>query len=359
MRVVLDVRKFEDYGIGRYVSALLDGLPVLAPAFGFELIALARGRQFESLRTRFPGWRLEHLEANNYTFREQMRLPIALRRCKADVFHAPHYATAAFAPCPSVVTVHDLIHVLFPELLPSVFARLYARVVLRLVVRRAAAVLCVSESTRNDLLARDLVAETLTVVTPNGLSPEPCSPAELPLECRNQPYVLFVGNPKPHKNLSRLLDAFGRLGDVALKLVIIGASLPAELQTQAKKLGGVQLGYVPDPLLWTLHRHARALVLPSLHEGFGLPALEAMSVGTPVVGSATGGLPALLGEAGLLVDPYDVDAIASAIRQITTDDELHARLAAAGLARAKQYRWEPTVRRTAEAYVRAASRATS
>ena len=170
MRIVFDARKFQDFGIGRYLSALLVGLPDLAAKFRFELIALSRRSQLDELRRDYAGWWIESLNAVNYSIREQWLIPLKLCELGADLFHASHYATATYVPCPYVVTLHDLIHVLFPQFVPSLIGRCYTRLVVRRVVSAASAVLYVSESTRRELLERRLVRQEVVTVTPNGVT---------------------------------------------------------------------------------------------------------------------------------------------------------------------------------------------
>jgi glycosyltransferase involved in cell wall biosynthesis len=164
--------------------------------------------------------------------------------------------------------------------------------------------------------------------------------------------VLYVGNIKPHKNIERIIDAFGRArrdGPDGLKLVIVGDEVSRypslrQMVHRHKLDKAVRfLGFQPQETLASFYRLASVFVFPSLYEGFGLPPLEAMACGTPVVTSNVSSLPEVAGDAALLVDPYDVDAIAEAIRQALGDQELRGRLIARGQTRARQFSWADSV----------------
>ena len=181
----------------------------------------------------------------------------------------------------------------------------------------------------------------------------------------HRPYLLFVGNPKPHKNLSFLLEVFARLAPTtpALSLVLVGAATPAlrsQLGDRAARagLGGrvTLLGHLPSDPLVALYQGALALVFPSRYEGFGLPALEAMACGAPVVASAAGALPEVIGEAGWLLPPDDHDAWITALRALWDDVPLRDKLRAKGLERAQAYPWRRTAVATEAVYEEAGRR---
>jgi glycosyltransferase involved in cell wall biosynthesis len=322
MRVAIDCRKIADYGIGTYIRGLLSSLR------GVELVALGPASIASLLP---PG--VEHVvvDAPHYSLRELLAVGRAADRAGADLFHAPHYVLPA-TRCPSVVTIHDLIHLHQPLRNPA--ARLYARVMLGRAVRRAARVLTVSEAVRRDLIAFGCEAEKI-VVTPNGIDSR-FTPGAAP----DSGYFLYVGNDKPHKNVGRLVEAFARVGG---RLVLAGAPF--------ERFRGVERrGFVSDDELLALYRGAIALVLPSLEEGFGLPAAEAMACGTAVITSTAPALVELTGDAALHVEATEVDALADAMRRVAYDGALRASLAARGAARARAFTWERCASRTLEAY---------
>ncbi len=315
-----------------------------------------------------PGVRWQPEAARPYSATELWRLALDARRDRAEVFHAPHYVCPPLLPCPAVVTVHDLIHLRFGSRRAPRLGRLYARVMLRLAVRRAARLIVVSESTRRDLLARLGGAPERVRVIPNGVAahfrPAPEDAAlDAPLGALgvSRPYLLFVGNPLPHKNLPRLLDAVAGLPAEVGRLVIAGvrpAMRPGvEAACAMRGLGHrvTILAPLPAETLPLLYQGATALACPSLWEGFGLPALEAMACGTPVVAADRGALPEVVGDAALLVDPTNVDALREALYNVAVHAPLRAVLRAAGLARARAFSWRQAAEATVAVYREAAA----
>lgn len=359
MRVALDARKLDDFGIGTYIRGLLGEFAALGCPE--ELVVyLPPGREPPEELRRAPGVTLRVEGARAYSATELWRLAVRVRRDRAELFHAPHYVCPPLLPCPAVITVHDLIHLRLGARHRHWLAPLYARVMLRLAVRQAARLITVSESTRRDLESRLGARPERIRVVPNGVAPhfrppEPGAPADVELAALGvaRPYFLFVGNPLPHKNLSGLLAAFAGLPAGLGGLVLAGippAARPAVVRACAAR--GLDrrvmlLAPLSGAAMPRLYQGATALVCPSLWEGFGLPALEAMACGTPVLAGARGALPEVVGEAGLLVDPTNVDALREGLYNLATHESLRVALRAAGLTRAREYTW----RRAAEATI--------
>jgi alpha-1,3-rhamnosyl/mannosyltransferase len=305
-------------------------------------------------------WRSE--PAPPYSLAELWRLALAARRDRVQVFHAPHYVCPPVLPCPAVVTIHDLIHLRFPPRRRR-WAPLYARVMLRLAVRRAARVIAVSESTGRDLAERLGARPEQVRVIPNGVAPQfrpavdpTALAADLAVLGVTPPYLLFVGNPLPHKNLPRLLDAFAGLPVDAGRLVVAGVGTAARpgvaAAVEARGLGARVRVLAPleADVLPRLYQGATALVCPSLWEGFGLPALEAMACGTPVLAADRGGLAEVVADAGILVDPTNVDALREGMYNLAVREPLRAALRAAGLARARAFSWREAADATVGVY---------
>ncbi len=246
---------------------------------------------------------------------------------------------------PQTTVVHDLAPLHFPDDYPR--QQLYFRRYVPAVLRSSRAIVASSESTRRDLLRFYRIPPDTVQVVPAGYDPARFSPDGHP---RGEPFALYVGNVMPHKNLLRLVEAFATVARRRpVRLVIRGWGRRPHVQALHSRIAALGLApkvdwspYAPADELTDLYRRARMLLLLSLHEGFGLTALEAMACGTPVVASNAASLPEVVGDAGLLVDPTDVAQIAAAIDRLFADDGLAAELAERGLARARHFSWERT-----------------
>jgi len=255
---------------------------------------------------------------------------------------------------------------MFPQYLPSRLAFTYVSASIATASRRATRVLTVSESSKRDILRFVNINPEKIDVIYNGYDErfaiEPKEEDVVRVRERYQlhdEFVLYAGNVKPHKNLERLIDAFHLVRNKGLdhlKLVLIGAEISkyaalrrAVHRHQLHKYVRF-LGYLPEETLAVMYRLAGVFVFPSLYEGFGLPPLEAMASGTPVVTSNVSSLPEVAGDAAVLVNPYDPAAIAEGIYQVLTDEQLRRGLRQRGLARARQFSWEDSARRVREVY---------
>jgi glycosyltransferase involved in cell wall biosynthesis len=258
---------------------------------------------------------------------------------------------------------------MFPQYLRSRLAFAYARASIGMAARRATRVLTVSESSKRDILRFVDVSPDKIDVIYNGyderFGAEPREEDVVRVRERYQlhdEFVLYAGNVKPHKNLERVIQALHRVrarGLDHLKLVLIGDEISkysalrrAVHQHQLHKYVRF-LGYMPEETLAVMYRLAAVFVFPSLYEGFGLPPLEAMASGTPVVTSNVSSLPEVAGDAAVLVDPYDPEAIADGIYRVLTDEGLRHDLRQKGLNRARQFSWEDSARRVRAIYQQA------
>jgi glycosyltransferase involved in cell wall biosynthesis len=294
-------------------------------------------------------------------------LPIALRAAKLDVFHAT-FVPPPFAVRDYVFTMHDDSMFRHPEFYPPAI-RWRLQNLVRRGLKRARLVLCISESVRASVAEAFRLPEERLAVVYHGVDPR-FGPRPLDLVRRelaqryglHEPYTLFVGRLTARKNPVRMLEAFHRFRQEAkcpVKLVLAGnRSWTAEGFDEAMTRLGLQdsvieLGHVPDEDLPWLYCGALMLVFPSLWEGFGLPVIEAMASGTPVITSNVSSLPEVAGDAAVLVDPYSTDAIGDAMTRVFQDPGLRETLRARGLERARRFVWGETARQTLAAYTRA------
>jgi glycosyltransferase involved in cell wall biosynthesis len=364
VRIAIDARKLRDYGIGTYVRNLLRHLARLDRTTDYvivchrvdEEVVSQLGPNFHALLDSSPG----------YSVREQVTIPADLRRAHAELFHATHYVLPPLTPCPSVVTIHDCIHLRFPQYLPHRFSYAYARSSMWVAAHRSARILTVSEASKRDILSYFRIDEKKIDVIPNAIDERfwapPAGDEVERVRQRYQldaPFVLYTGNIKPHKNIERLIEAFYLLkkrGFEEVKLLIIGDEI-SKYATLRRAVHRYKLhkhvrffGFVQDKTLAILYRLARVFVFPSLYEGFGLPPLEAMASGTPVITSRVSSLPEVVGDAALLIDPYDPEAIAEAMDRVLSDAVLRADLRERGLVRARHFSWERSIGRVREIY---------
>jgi len=346
LRIGIDGRELVDgarTGIRRYVLEVLRA----AASPGAEVVVY--GDRTTRLDPQFPGVSLAVVDAACTPWWDQVALPRRLARDRVSVFLSPYYKGPLLAPCPVVLTIHDLFFIGYLRRRHSVrdgaltaAARLYAR--------RAAAIVADSESSRRTVVERLGVAPAKVTVIPVGVGPE-FTPQPLPdaVVARYgvvRPYVLYVGNFKPHKNLPRLLRAYAGLPAEARgahRLLLAGADLERQpgLEALARSLGLADrvrfAGPIDDADLPALYAGAALLALPSLEEGFGLPALEAMACGTPVVAADRGAIPEVVGDAAVLVDPEDEPALGAALARVLSTPALRTELSRRGLARAQAF----------------------
>lgn len=342
-KVAVDVRLLEASGIGRYLREVVSRL-VTRGSYRYTL--LGDPQAIAQHVGGHPGVSAVRARAPIYSLSEQLEL---LRRIAGDtdLYWAPHYNVPLVHPGRLLVTVHDVLHLALPEYAGRAHRRLYARLMFQAATRRAAAILCVSRFTAEEVVRHTGISRHKVRVVHNGVGPEWFSPpgGEPP---HPRPYFLFVGNVKPHKNLGRLVAAF-ELASASLPhdLVIVGRregflTGDDEVARRAEALGGrVRFtGEVPERELRRFVANATALVFPSVYEGFGLPPLEAMASGCPALVSRAAALPEVCGKAALYFDPFDVEDIARALVRVATEEGLRAELVERGREHASRFSWD-------------------
>jgi len=362
LRVAVDARlvTYQPAGIGNYVLSLLAGMRALAPP---ERIDVLVSRKDDALADWVAPMRVRRLWTPPHHRFEQLALAAEILTLEADVYHAPDFVPPFFRRFPAVATVHDLAFLRMPELLTPDSHRYYGQVAAA--ARNADRIIAVSDCTRRDLI--DLVGappERIDVVH-EAADPRyrPLPADELVDATLPDDYFLFVGTREPRKNLPRLLAAYAALRSRvpdAPPLLLAGRRgwLQDDLEAQAERLGLGEktrfLGGVEPNRLVVLYNRATALVFPSLYEGFGLPAVEAMACGAPVIASTAGSLPEIVGGAARLVDALDVDALSREMEQVWREKALRAELRERGFARAAQFSWRRAAEETLDVYRRAA-----
>jgi len=364
MRVAIDARMAhgEPTGIGRVTLNLIENLPRLDSSHEYLVLSRDGGLRLPPL----SNVRQVVAPFGHLSVRVQTGLPRLIRRSGADVVHHLFYVIPLASSVPFVVTIHDTLYSHFPGLLPR-WRRPVYRFLMRYAMARSRRVICTSESTARDVVRffPNAPASKMRVVH-NGVESR-FAPREVPDPRAGraslglpEAYVLYVGNHRGHKNLERLIHAFAAVkAEVPHALVLTppagrGAERTLRAVADAGVADRVLFRNMPDEELPIVYALADVFVYPSLYEGFGLPPLESMACGTPVVTSNVSSLPEVVGEAAVLVDPTSIEEIAGAIRRVICDKDLAGDLRSRGVERARLFSWESAARRTLEIYLQAA-----
>jgi glycosyltransferase involved in cell wall biosynthesis len=381
--LVLDARTATDHfpGIGRYVVNLAHALAQVAPELG---VTLLHDPSAAATRLTLPDLPRVACVASPFSLRQQWIVPGQLRRMQAALYHSPYYLMPYWTGVPTVLTCYDLIPLLYPQYYSSL-QRLIFWLAHSLALKVSSQVLAISHATRADLVQRFHVDSRRVVVT--QLAPDPAfhpRPAEEIVALRArlglpEKYVLYLGSNKPHKNLVRLVKAWQisnlpgpRGAPVPAPQVRAAGADKSQISNPRLVIAGhwdsrypearqvvenaglkdrvVFAGPVAEGDLPALYSGATLFVFPSLYEGFGLPVLEAMACGVPVVCSNTSSLPELAGDAALLADPSDVDALAATMSQALAGEDLRQEMRQKGMAQAARFSWERTARETLVVY---------
>ncbi len=377
MKVCIDGRPMTDHfpGIGRYVHRLIDAMATMSPDDRFEVLVQPGqrlGRFSLAALAAHPNVFLRPLAAGIFSPLSQVRGPSAIVASGADVFHATYWLGPWFTGRPTVQTCYDLVGRREPGSLPG-FRRQVLEAAVWLSLRRAQRVLAISETVAGELRASRLCPPERVRVSPLAVDegfvrPAPASIAELRGRLDlGRPYVLYLGIDKPHKNLVTLLRAWGRLAgsrpDAAAETMLLLAgpqdpryhpAIEASIAAFCPQASVRCLGPVAEQDLPALYAGARAFAFPSLHEGFGLPLLEAMACGCPVLAADATALPEVAGDAALLLPALDVAAWTAGLATVLTDQGEAERLRGAGLRRAARFTWQRTAEATLAAYREAA-----
>lgn len=380
MRIAIDYTAAvnQTAGIGRFVRSLVKAVTKLDERNRYLLVHARPGPgavlDFPSgpnvARKELP---ISERWLNIVWHRAAVPLPIDWLTGRLDLFHSPDFVLPPLRRTPGILTVHDLAFLLFPECAEESLREYLLRAVPRS-ARRAAFVVADSENTANDVICLLGVPAERVAVIPGGVDPR-FAPVEDPVRLAafrrrlgvgDAPFILFVGVLEPRKNIQGLMRAFEIVKQrrkLPHKLVIVGRRgwlAEGIFETHERSPVRDEMvfpGFIADGDLPTLYSAAEVLAFPSFYEGFGLPLLEAMACGTPVVSSNAASLPEVVGEAGPLVDPNDIEALAEELARVLEDESLRADRRAQGLARAAQFTWEAAAAKLLAVYDRVGAQA--
>ena len=318
MKIAVDARMIKMSGIGTYIQNLMKN--------GCYDIALGKKDEIKTVKQD-----IETIEFDSsiYGIKEQLKFPYKeLKKMKPDVLHVPHYNVPIFYRGKMVVTIHDLTHLVLPEFLPNKFAYIYAKFMIWIAIKKSSQILTVSENTKNDLIRMFKVKPEKITVTYNGVGEEFKKKEKQEVEYlykkfnipENKKIIMYVGNLKPHKNLERLLEAYSKIKDIDdTRLLLVGKAfsnyngLEEKEKTLNIKNKVIHTGIVSQGELVDLYNLADLFIFPSLYEGFGIPILEALACGTPVISSNTSSMPEVGGDVVTYINPLDIEEITKAI----------------------------------------------
>ena len=372
MRIGIDARMLGNTGIGRYLRNLLIELAKLDQQNEYVLLMQPNTPPVEQ-----ENFIAAYLPVYTpiYSPAEQYRFPLEIRKRRVELMHYPNFNLPLISCCPYVVTIHDLIYYLHPDECPSKLAHYYASFMMKHAIKHAKMVITDSQHSQDDLTRYFQVSPEKIRVIPIGADEQcfRCASGDaqtLPIHRERlyerygilNRYILYVGKHHLYKNIATLIRAFMTHPTVyeQTQLVIAGKRDPRrkELYELAERSdpGGriIFTDFVPDDRLFDLYRGAALFVFPSLYEGFGLPPLEAMACGVPVICSNAASLPEVVGDAAILVNPTNAHEMADAMQAVLTDSALYQSLQAKGRAQAQRFSWERAARQLLDVYTQSA-----
>jgi glycosyltransferase involved in cell wall biosynthesis len=371
VKVAIDIRRMTEFGVGTYIRNVVRTLARLDRDGEYFLIGSPE--RVAECGTLPPNFHAVALDGRDNTLKGTLDFRAIVRRLDCDVVHIPHlYWIPRGLGCPYILTVHDLLEHMYGSRDASSLRRSLHFYLTRRVLRKAARVIAVSQFTKNEIEKLLAVPDARIEVVYNAIDERflhgHATEADRELIARryqvNHPFILYAGAIRPHKNVVRIIEAFSSLKSELqkeqqfpdLKLIIIGDDLSSHPRLRRTVVrSGVQndvrfLGFVPIEVLRIFYDVAKIFVFPSLYEGFGLPPLEAMAHGTPVVASNTSSLPEVVGNAALLVNPENVFEIRRGLQRALLDPALRERMKQRGYEQAQRFSWTASVSRILEIY---------
>ena len=364
IKIGIDARFYgpKQKGLGRYVQKLVENLEGVDGNDRYQFVIFLRKENWTEYQPTNPNFKKVLADYSWYGFKEQILMPFKIWQEKVDLMHFPHFNVPVFYFRPFIITIHDLILKKFPtrrasKLGPVAYwlKNLAYRIVIASAVKRAKKIIAVSNYTKKDILRYFRVEPKKIEVIYEG-TPEKIINFQLSIFNINKPYLLYVGNAYPHKNLERLISAFKKLSQQKkdLQLVLVGEMdyFYQRLQREFANVKNVIFtDFISDKELVSLYQNASLYVFPSLCEGFGLPALEAMTYCLPVVSSQAACLPEVLGQAAVYFNPEDIEEMVEKIKQVLEDKELQEKLIQQGKKVIQKYNWSKMAQETLKVYV--------
>lgn len=350
-------------GVGRYIRCLVEALCTTSPSHRYTLLVAHSMREWMVPYSGSVTARVLPVPCRP-SFLGALWHPLVvqiLRQDAAEVYHLPNTMPLLRTPCPAVVSIHDLQEFRIQRY--GLGRTLYRRAISRMAARRATRIITMSAHAKRDIVRLLGVAPEKVAVIPEGVEERFFASGDRAHDARlleklgvREPYLLTVGEIHPGKNIATLVRAFAQIArDVPHTLVLAGKPgwqghrILREIAASPVRARVQYLGYVDEETLLTLYRRAEAFVLPSLYEGFGLPLLEAMAVGTPVISSNASCLPEVAGGAAVLVPP-SAEALAEAMLRVVRDATLREELRTRGRCQARRFSWQETARSTLRVY---------
>jgi len=360
LNIVLDARMHSHTGIGRYITVLLRNLKSVNEARSYVISIIVNDEILE-----IHGFHKIKITSKPFSVKEQVELPFKIMRKHVDLVHSPQFNIPLLSRAAQVTTIHDCAYDRFPEEYPNRVAKGYYRFMFPIALRKSKRIIAISESTKRDLIELYKISPEKISVIYQGVDSRFYQDMSNEKNSMLKPlyvdgdFALFVGLTRPRKNVDRLVRAFAKVLPslkTGAKLVLAGKidTRFLDVRRLAERLNisdsVVQLGFVSEDQLLALYKTACCFVFPSLYEGFGLPVLEAMAAGTPVITSRVSSLPEVAGDAALLVNPYNVDEIAEAMYKLFTDASFRDKLRQKGKERSKQFTWRKCAQKTLKVY---------
>jgi glycosyltransferase involved in cell wall biosynthesis len=371
MRIAIDIRRMYEFGLATYIRNVVRTLGRIDLTNEYYLVGAAQ--RFEQLGDLPGNFHFLPLQNPETTFANYLEMQKVINAHEVDLIHVPHtFWRPLITRVPYVITVHDLLDYMYRARTNNGMRRMMHSYFTRQVMHHAARIFAVSNFTKRDVgrffnVKPEKIEVVYNALDENFLRGHSTADEQAIIRGRYQvdsPFLLYAGRISPHKNVARIIEAFSALkGELAkegaypdLKLIVIGDEVSKNPDIRRAVIrSGVQhdvrfLGYVSIDVLRIFFDMAKVFVFPSLYEGFGLPPLEAMAHGTPVVASNVTALPEVVGNAALMVNPENVFEISRALLRVLTDQSLRERMKAAGLVQAQRFSWDASVRRMLQLY---------